>query len=66
MSLAQLWAQIEQNEWIDIPTGWLQGRTVYGGLAAGMMMHKAVATIQDVQKHLLSCYITFVGPLQTR
>ncbi len=65
MSLAQLWAQIEQNEWIDIPTGWLQGRTVYGGLAAGMMMHKAVATIQDVQKHLHSCYITFVGPVQT-
>ena len=41
MSLQQLFTAIEQQEWIDIPAGWLQGRTIYGGLVAGMMMQKA-------------------------
>ncbi|MGM7386586.1 thioesterase family protein, partial [Acinetobacter baumannii] len=27
MSLLQLWEDVKQNEWIDIPAGWLQGRT---------------------------------------
>ncbi|TXJ07114.1 MAG: thioesterase family protein [Acinetobacter sp.] len=64
MSLTQLWQQIEQQEWIELPSGWLQGRTIFGGLAAGVMIHKAVSTIADVDKQLLSCSVTFVGPLQ--
>ena len=64
MSLAQLYQHIEHNEWVEIPEGWLQGRTIYGGLVAGMMMHKAVATIADPQRRLLSCNVTFVGPVQ--
>ncbi len=63
MSLKALLDQIEQQEWIDMPSGWLQGRTIFGGLAAGVMIHKAVTTIQDPAKRLLSCSITFVGPL---
>ena len=31
---------LAEQEWIDIPTGWLQGRTIYGGLVAGLMMQK--------------------------
>ncbi|PWF32968.1 acyl-CoA thioesterase, partial [Yersinia pestis] len=38
--------------------------TLYGGLAAAMMMQKAVTHINDPAKHLLSCSVTFVGPIQ--
>ena len=64
MSLQQLYQQIEQQEWGDIPEGWLQGRTIYGGLVAGMMMHKALVTVNDPHRRLLSCNVTFVGPVQ--
>lgn len=64
MSLMQLFQDIEQNEGIDIPSGWLQGRTIYGGLVAGILMHKALARINDPSKHLLSVSVTFVGPVQ--
>lgn len=47
MSLHGLYAQIAEQEWVDFPEGWLQGRTLYGGLAAAMMMQKAVLAIQD-------------------
>ncbi len=59
MSLTRLFREIEQQEWIDLPEGWLQGRTIFGGLA-GVLMHKALCTIGDESKRLLSCSITFV------
>lgn len=61
MSLEALFQQIEQQEHIDIPKGWLQGRTIFGGLVAGMLVHKAFTTINDVTQKLLSCSVTFVG-----
>ncbi len=64
MSLESLFQQIEQKQWIDIPQGWLQGRTIFGGLVAGMLIHKAITTIADTGKKLLSCSITFVGPVE--
>ena len=64
MSLIPLYQKIEQHEWIDIPQGWLQGRTVYGGLVAAMLIHKARFTIADSSKKLLNCSVTFVGPVQ--
>lgn len=64
MSLSQLFSEIEQTDWVNIPSGWLQGRTIYGGLVAGMLMHKALITIADPAKRLLSTSITFVGPVQ--
>ncbi|MEQ1449138.1 thioesterase family protein [Acinetobacter lwoffii] len=64
MSLHALYAQIAEQEWVEFPQGWLQGRTLYGGLAAAMMMQKAVTQINDPAKHLLSCSVTFVGPIQ--
>lgn len=64
MSLTQMYAQIDQSEWVDIPEGWLQGRTIYGGLVASILMHKAIATIADESKGLLSASVTFVGPVQ--
>jgi len=64
MSLIELYGQIEQEEWVDIPEGWLQGRTIYGGLVAAMLMKKAIATVADDSKNLLSASVTFVGPVQ--
>jgi len=64
MSLLQLFEEIKQKEWIEIPEGWLQGRTVFGGLVAGLLMQKACCNIQDPNKRLLSCSVTFVGPVQ--
>ena len=64
MSLQHSYKALAEQEWIDIPTGWLQGRTIYGGLVAGLMMEKALLTLADDTKHLLSCSVTFVGPVQ--
>ncbi|MGE8542325.1 thioesterase family protein [Acinetobacter sp. ANC 3813] len=64
MSLAPLYAQIQQSDTVDIPEGWLQGRTIYGGLVAAMLMQKAQQTVADSRKSLLSASVTFVGPVQ--
>lgn len=64
MALQALLKSIEQQEWVDIPEGWLQGRTIYGGLVAGMMLYKAQQQVKDESKQLLSCSIVFVGPVQ--
>jgi len=63
MSLEQLFQQIEQQEWVNIPQGWLQGRTVFGGLVAGILIQKAIISINDPLKKLLSCSVTFIGPV---
>lgn len=63
MQLHALFHQVECNEWIELPSGWLQGRTVFGGLIAGLLMHKAKITVNDPLKKLLSCSMTFVGPV---
>ena len=64
MTLLAVYQALEQNEWIEIPTGWLQGRTIYGGMVAGLMMQKALLSIADRSKRLLSTSVTFVGPVQ--
>ena len=66
MSLEKLFQDIEQQEWVDIPKGWLQGRTIYGGLSTAMMLHKAVLAMNDPAKRLLSVSVTFVGPIQEK
>ena len=38
MSLEQLYQQIEQGESVEAPNGWLQGRTIFGGLVAGILL----------------------------
>ena len=63
MALSELFEQIKTQENINIPEGWLQGRTLYGGLAVGILMQKALLTINDPSKQLLNCNVTFVGPV---
>ncbi|WP_445116753.1 thioesterase family protein [Acinetobacter sp. WZC-1] len=64
MSLSQIFSEIERGEAVGLPAGWLQGRTIYGGLVAAMLVHKAILTVNDPEKCLLSTSITFVGPVQ--
>ena len=45
-----------------IPTGWLQGRTSYGGLSSALALHAAQACEPDLPP-LRSAQIAFIGPL---
>lgn len=47
---------------IDIPPGWLQGRTAYGGLSAALALHAAQGLGDDLPP-LRSAQIAFIGPL---
>ena len=64
--LTQLYQDIEQKVEIEFPKGWLQGRTIFGGLVAGVLVHKATKTINDPLKKLLNCSVTFVGPIEEK
>lgn len=64
MALAQLFEQLKTHDTVEIPEGWSQGRTLYGGLAVGLLMQKALVALNDTAKQLLSCAVTFVGPVQ--
>lgn len=64
MKLKELYEALSQSEQVELPIGWKQGRTIYGGLVAGMMIHKAINALDDSQKQLLNANITFVGPVE--
>lgn len=66
MSFGQVFKDLEDKEWVDIPNGWLQGRTIFGGLMTAMMIHKAIKTINDPSKRLLSTSVSFVGPTEEK
>lgn len=64
MALDALYQAIQQQEWVELPAGWGQGRTIYGGLAAAMLMQKALCSLTNPEQTLLSASITFVGPIE--
>ena len=66
MPLSQLFKDLEEKEWVDIPQGWLQGRTIFGGLATAMMLHKSIFVVDDPLKRLLTVSVTFVAPIQEK
>ncbi len=45
---------------LDVPDGWKQGRTVYGGLSAGLSLQAALPHANG--RPLRSAMISFVGP----
>lgn len=47
---------------VTIPSGWLQGRTTYGGLSAALALHVAQGIEPDLPP-LRSAQIAFIGPL---
>lgn len=46
----------------DIPAGWMQGRTAYGGLSSALALHATLRSADDLPP-LRSAQIAFVGPL---
>ncbi|GAA0666249.1 acyl-CoA thioesterase [Sphingomonas insulae] len=46
----------------QVPDGWLQGRTAYGGLSAALALHAAMASDDDLPP-LRSALVAFIGPL---
>lgn len=46
----------------DIPAGWLQGRTAYGGLSSAIALHAAQQCEADLPP-LRSAQVAFIGPL---
>lgn len=65
-TMQQLLADLATKSWIELPEGWLQGRTVFGGLTSLMMLHQAERAVNDPNKQLLSCSISFVAPVQAQ
>lgn len=63
MSIAQLLANHDPSLTrftLDVPDGWKQGRTVYGGLSSGLCLQAALAHANG--RPLRSAMISFVGP----
>jgi acyl-CoA thioesterase len=46
----------------EIPDGWLQGRTAYGGLSSAIALHCAMQSEPDLPP-LRSAQVSFIGPL---
>ena len=64
MSLQQVYYRVSLGDFVNLPEGWRQGRTIYGGLIAGLMIEKAMINLDDPAKKLLNANITFVGPVE--
>ncbi|MCW3836761.1 thioesterase family protein [Sphingomonas canadensis] len=46
----------------EVPEGWRQGRTTYGGLSSALALHAALAAEPDLPP-LRSAQVAFIGPL---
>lgn len=65
MSLPQILAArrpIDGGFAAEIPDGWMQGRTAYGGLSAALALGAAQGLVHDLPP-LRSAQVSFVGPL---
>ena len=63
MSLSNLLTKLRTDDLsVDIPAGWMQGRTAYGGLSSAIAL-EAARTISDDLPPLKSGQIAFVGPI---
>lgn len=63
MQLDQLLANAAQQQEISIPEGWGQGRALFGGLVAGLMVAHAEQLVNDTAKVLRSAFVSFIGPV---
>lgn len=62
ISLAQLIEQFDHKQAAIIPSDWLQGRTVYGGLTASLAVEAVLQAGIENLPPLRSAYFAFVGP----
>lgn len=63
MKLNDLFSAIETSNNIQIPETWGQGRTVFGGLIAALLIKHAQHLISEKDKILRSVSIIFIGPV---
>ncbi len=57
----EIFSLVEQGEAFSLPASWTQGRTLYGGLTAAMLL-KALEVKVDPAKSLRALNIAFSGP----
>lgn len=65
MTLTELLANLVETDTGytgHVPTGWLQGRTAYGGLSAALALYAAQQKLQQLPA-LRSAQVAFVGPI---
>ncbi len=65
MQLDQLLATAAQQEEIVLPQSWAQGRAIFGGLVAGLMVARAEQLVNDSNKVLRSAFVSFIGPVSS-
>lgn len=63
MQLDQLLITAAQQEDVELPQNWAQGRAIFGGLVAGLMVARAEHLVNDRTKVLRSAFVSFVGPV---
>lgn len=63
MQLDQLLATAAHQEDLMLPQSWAQGRAIFGGLVAGLMVSRAEQLVNDSNKMLRSAFVSFVGPV---
>lgn len=63
MQLDELLAAAAQQETLILPQSWAQGRAIFGGLVAGLMLARAEKLVNDPSKVLRSAFVSFVGPV---
>lgn len=63
MQLEQLLAAAAKQEEMILSQSWSQGRAVFGGLVAGLMVARAEQLVNDSTKVLRSAFVSFVGPV---
>ncbi len=54
MSLQHSYQALAEQESIDIPTGWLQGRTIYGGLVSRFNDAKSIVELLPMTRSIYS------------
>ncbi|MGH1344642.1 MAG: thioesterase family protein [Nannocystales bacterium] len=62
-SLRDAWTQDGEHASIEIPHGWMQGRSTFGGLTAAIMAALARNTEPDITRSLRSASIQLVAPV---
>lgn len=62
-SLRELWSLIDDTWLLTLPTGWMQGRSIFGGLSAAAMAALARRIEPDPQRGLRVASIQLLAPV---
>lgn len=62
-TIRNLWTQGDDRWRLDLPQGWLQGRSVFGGLSAAAMAALGRRLVPDAQRSLRTASIQLLAPV---